>query len=782
MNAALPCLLGCCLGLVVASAPAQNAPSFWQRGNVRELFISGLPADDAALASWASDGVNCVTGVAPELAHKHGLRTRTWFTMNYMDSRNMDEATIKSMAAMHEDGSYARPNDPLFPTVGQYGWTACVNNPQWIEHSQGVFRRMGQDNWDGAHIDFASHYEACFCEHCRGAWSGWAGRHGLAAVGLPAAAHAEELRTRMLLHEFRIECVMGFLRGLREAARESNPEFAIDGTWHHDSGSTYQWAYGDHFELMCIEGTTHGPFPPEGTQIPWLKLAHALSERPDRRPAGMSVTYHLLPDEAGAIHHGRMAPDRLRVALAEIVSQGAVSWLGLGGPTTGNLLQEHQDTVRAYFRHARDVAPAPAGGEEVAEIGLVFSARSFLLTGAVRTQLLAIAQALMASHVPFAVLSDVDLTAGKLAGLSGVVLLSAPVLSDAACGALDTYVRAGGRLLVVGDDAATLTEDWQPRTPRPAFADAAGGEAKPVGEGRCLYWLEAASSGEQLGASRQVMLNQERPAKLAIEGWSRAEGVSGGKDAGYALYVDLLHQDGSPLWGQTAQFATGTHDWEFARTIIGSDRPLKSANVHALFRGHRGTAWFRDLRFGVWDEAAGAITENLLTEPWSPYGAGYELENMLDLGLWMKMTQTKGLGIGSMCAPDPRDLAAVTEAVRPLLPAQPLLTVEGEGAERLYLDVTRKGDRLLVQLINYAAELHPELSEAQQQAAERSLPVAGVTVRLRPPADRRIHAEAVTVSSPEEAVGAVECAADGEDLLVRLEGLRSYACLLVPLE
>ena len=36
------------------------------------------------------------------------MKTRSWFTMNYMDSRSMEEATIKQMAAIRADGSYLR--------------------------------------------------------------------------------------------------------------------------------------------------------------------------------------------------------------------------------------------------------------------------------------------------------------------------------------------------------------------------------------------------------------------------------------------------------------------------------------------------------------------------------------------------------------------------------------------------------------------------------------------------------------------------------------------------
>jgi len=817
----------CALVLVSASLPAwpqSDLQAFWQRGHVRELFISGLPADDAGLSMWAENGVNCVTGIAPELAHQHGLMTRTWFTMNSMGP-SLGEEKLKAMAAVNEDGALRRPYDPLFPTVAN-NWTACANNPLWIEYSRGIFRGMAEKGYDGAHIDYASHYEPCFCEHCQKKWSAWAPQHGLAGVDLKKAAHAEDLQTRMLLTESRIQCVMQFLGDLRATARAIRPGFATDGTWHHDSGSTYQWAYGDHFDLMCIEGTTYGPFPPESNQVLWMKLAHVLSARPPvggsllptpaggpaaspsgassllqgRRPIAMSVTYHLLPDEKGEIHHGRMAPDRVRVTLGEIISQGGVSWLGLGGPKTGNLLREHQDVVKAYFRLARDLEPLLVGADDLGEIGIIFSPRSYLLSGDARTQLYALAQPLMKAHVPFKLVSDVGLERGQLEGLSGVLLLSAPALSDSACQALDAYVRDGGKLLAVGSDAAALTEDWQKRAPRPEFAEppagATGIARKPVGRGQCLYWVENVFAGKALGAIQTVVLNQGKPAKLAIEGWSKAENVGDGSDSSYSLYVDLTHQDGTPVWGQTAQFKTGTHDWQFSRKSIESDKPFKSAGVHLLFRYHPGTVWFRDVKFGVWDEAKQQIVENLLGntfrtpdgktmapagEPtgkgvWGPYAGGYEVENMLDLGLWVKMSAAGGLGVGRMNEPDSAAGKKVLDVLAPLRAAEPMLTITGNGADRVFANVTRAGDRLAVHLINYNAELHPDLPELEQQKADKSIPATDLVITLRPPPGMNVAAATMQAFFP-EAKPQVTCEEKGGRLVARVAKLEQYGVL-----
>ena len=787
---------------------------FWSRGRVRELFISGLPASAADLQAWAQSGVNCVTGVKPELAHTYGLKTRSWFTLNYMDSRSTPEDQLKAMAAVNEDGTYRRPFDPLFPTVGQYGWSACVNNPRWIEASRTVFRKKAEAGDDGAHVDFASHYEPCFCMHCQQVWRDWAGKHGLEGMDLKQASQASDVRSRMLLREFRIQCVMTFLGDLRATARAVRPGFGTDGTWHHDSGSTYQWAYGEHYDLMCIEGTTWGPFPPASQQVLWLKLANALSERRSdgatpasapRRPVPMSVTYHLLRNEKGDMFHGRMASDRVRVTLAEIISEGGVSWLGLGGPATGNLLKEHQEVVKAYYALARDLEPLLTDAEEMAEIGLVFSARTYLAMDGLRTQLFAIGQALLRAHVPFRILSDARFEPDQLRGLSGVVLLGARALSDDACRSLDLYVQGGGKLLVLGDDAATLTEDWRERTPRPAFAvPPAGGSKtaeKPLGKGVCHYWLEDLCPARSLGAAQGVELKQATPQKLAVEGWSKAEDVSGSSDANYSLYVDLVHQDGSPLWGQAAAFATGTHDWEFSRRIIEPDKPVKSANVHMLFRNHGGTVWFKDVRFGVWDEAkqqivtnllggtyqptagkayAAAAGENATAGAWGAYREGFQVDNMLDLGLWVKMSAAQGLSVGAMNEPDSRSVDALLRMLAPLRSATPTLTLEGKGADRVSANLTRTGKRVAIHLINYAAEMNPTLSELEQQKADRSLPATALVLALRLPG-KTIKPGSLEAFFP-ESKPQVTCTAAAGVVTIRLDRLDQYGVLALALE
>jgi hypothetical protein len=97
------------------------------------------------------------------------------------------------------------------------------------------------------------------------------------------------------------------------------------------------------------------------------------------------------------------------------------------------------------------------------------------------------------------------------------------------------------------------------------------------------------------GVSQTLNLNRSEPRPFVVRGWSRAVDVSGSPDSNYSLYVDIIYTDGTPLWGQTARFDTGTHDWEQSEVLILPEKPVRSVSIHCILRGHSGTVWFDDV-------------------------------------------------------------------------------------------------------------------------------------------------------------------------------------------
>lgn len=115
-------------------------------------------------------------------------------------------------------------------------------------------------------------------------------------------------------------------------------------------------------------------------------------------------------------------------------------------------------------------------------------------------------------------------------------------------------------------------------------------------DGTAAAYCRNADRSKQSGISQSIEINRDTPIPLMVRGWSKAQNVGGGRNSGYSIYVDITFQDGTPLWGQTGNFNTGTHDWEMQEFLILPDRPVKEISLYGLFRGHTGEAWFDDFQ------------------------------------------------------------------------------------------------------------------------------------------------------------------------------------------
>jgi hypothetical protein len=160
---------------------------------------------------------------------------------------------------------------------------------------------------------------------------------------------------------------------------------------------------------------------------------------------------------------------------------------------------------------------------------------------------------------------------------------------------------------------------------------------------------------------------------------------------------------------------------------------------------------------------------------WSSCGEGYGVENMLEQGWWVKASAARGLDVGPMNKADRANEAPVLEVLKLQLTPQPYLQITGPGADLVGANRTRTGDHLTVHLINYAAELHPELPEMEQQQREHSLPAKGLTIKLNVPG-LKLNSPQARLHSP-EGQPTVQCQAAGAGVTVQLSELNQYAAL-----
>lgn len=113
-------------------------------------------------------------------------------------------------------------------------------------------------------------------------------------------------------------------------------------------------------------------------------------------------------------------------------------------------------------------------------------------------------------------------------------------------------------------------------------------------QGEVFVCDNAGDSAARRGASQTVVLNQTQPEPIVAVAWSKAEGITGSVGSDYALYLDLTYADGTPLYGQTAPFEVGTHDWQRRQVVVVPEKPVRSVSFYMLLRGHAGKAFFRE--------------------------------------------------------------------------------------------------------------------------------------------------------------------------------------------
>ncbi len=113
--------------------------------------------------------------------------------------------------------------------------------------------------------------------------------------------------------------------------------------------------------------------------------------------------------------------------------------------------------------------------------------------------------------------------------------------------------------------------------------------------GRHSLRLRNATVQDRGSASQTITLNQTVPRPIVVRGHAKAKNVSGHSNRTFAVYVDIYYTDGTPLYGQTIDWQTGTTDWQYGEIVIEPAKPIRNVNVYLLLRGHSGTAWFDDL-------------------------------------------------------------------------------------------------------------------------------------------------------------------------------------------
>jgi len=101
-------------------------------------------------------------------------------------------------------------------------------------------------------------------------------------------------------------------------------------------------------------------------------------------------------------------------------------------------------------------------------------------------------------------------------------------------------------------------------------------------------------------------------------------------------------------------------------------------------------------------------------------------------------TGVAAVRVGDMHQSDAKAIEAIMQHIQPLLPTPRMLVLAGERSDCVYCDVAEVDGGFLLQFINYNAKLHPDMSEMEQQKADRTIPARNLRVRFRPPKGKEL--------------------------------------------
>ena len=422
----------------------------------------------------------------------------------------------------------------------------------------------------------------------------------------------------------------------------------------------------------------------------------------------------------------------------------------------------HKDLLTRVYRSEADVA-------------LVYSVPSFLYKVCSATQfysgnelfqrqmghLEGMGSALERLRLPYDVVvfgapdywNDDDL-ADTLSRYKMLVLPSVECMTGKQGDVVRQFARNGGRVIFSGDLA--VRDERYRRREQPLLSGGLDGQAIPLGDApEALLRASRAKIKTEAGAHQRLVLNQTVPRAIVFRGWSKAERVSGQADSDYSIYLDITFQDGSSLWAQTANFATGTHDWQLAEGTVEVDKPVRTVDAFAIFRRRTGRVWLDD----VFVSEQGN-NRNLLSD-WQPHQDGFQRDPAV--------THSGKPSLCCVIAPSkPADdsqtddfkriAAALRRAMSGLTPV-----LETNAPATVAINPVLRGNRLVVHLLNYDCDL-----DADTLAEKRD-----VKVRVRLP--QGAAAGPMTLCEPGRPDAPLSATADGDSVEFTVPTLHVWA-------
>jgi hypothetical protein len=94
------------------------------------------------------------------------------------------------------------------------------------------------------------------------------------------------------------------------------------------------------------------------------------------------------------------------------------------------------------------------------------------------------------------------------------------------------------------------------------------------------------------GARQKVILNQKTIKKIVVIGSALGKDVSGIKDSGFSIYLDIKHTNGKYTYGINKAFDPKNNNLQEVTIEYIPESPVEYVNVYLMFRNHIGSVFF----------------------------------------------------------------------------------------------------------------------------------------------------------------------------------------------
>ncbi len=363
------------------------------------------------------------SGEMMEACHEIGVRAPLYLTLGWSA---LDAAEHPEWIARGKDGSYlgtqydfgAAPDAPK----PECSWIHLCSAGSYRDYLCAMTREACEryDQLDGLFFDIVFTYDACYCDACV---------RGMRAMGMDPSKEEDAKKYYQIQKHITLD-------SLNDIIRETHP----DATVFYNSGGAEihmpQWHYAStHFEMEDLP-TRWGGYD----KMP-LNARYFTGTGKDT--LGMTGKFHRSWGEFG----GFKTPEALTYEVSAMMSNGVRASVGDQLHPDGHLDPETYRNIGQAYAYAEKIEDWCFDCEETARLGILVTKN--------RRMNAALPRLLLDSHLDF----DVVHTPDELSKFETVLLADGLRLNASWGAAVDSFIKAGGKLVLLGGAGLKENED-----------------------------------------------------------------------------------------------------------------------------------------------------------------------------------------------------------------------------------------------------------------------------------------------------------------------------------